>query len=71
MKKIKTMVEQETHYLDSLEKLAIIKRICEDRSLEAYGKTNHSKAFAFEMISYLSTHSIGEFYEKYHALNNI
>ena len=68
MKKIKAMVEQETHYLDSLEKLAIIERIC-----EVYGndKTDHSKAFAFEMISYLSTHSIGEFYEKYHALNNI
>jgi len=58
--------QQETHYLDSLEKLAIIEQIC-----ESYGKTDHSKAFAFEMISYLSTHSIGEFYEKYHALNNI
>ncbi len=66
MKKIKTMVEQETHYLDSLEKLAITQRIC-----ETHGKTEHSKAFAFEMISYLSTHSIGEFHEKYHALNNI
>lgn len=58
--------QQTTQYLDSLEKLAIIQEICEN-----YAQTDHSKAFALEMISYLNTHSIGEFYEKYHALNNI
>lgn len=58
--------QQQTQYLDSLEKLAIIQEICEN-----YTQTDHSKAFALEMISYLNTHSIREFHEKYHALNNM
>ena len=52
--------QQITHYLDSLEKLAIIQEICEN-----YEISEHTKVFAFEMISYLNIHSIGEFHEKF------